>query len=187
METCLKTLVIFSIFTCAHGYGQNVNIDSLLDAATKPKAQNKRQHTDATFTATRLIDGHSVETTQGGVLNLGISHRFGRLNEGFYNMFGLDAASMRIGLDYGITNRLTIGGGRSTFEKQYDGFLKYRLLWQSEGDGSMPLSVTLLGSVMYETDTSALKFEKDILISPRSSDKVSFAYQMLIARKFSPA
>ena len=69
-------------------------------------------------------------------------------------MFGFDVASMRIGVDYGITNRFTVGGGRSTFEKQYDGFLKYRLLWQSEGKKNMPVSVTLLSSVMLETDTT---------------------------------
>src|SRR5436305_6269664 len=148
-------LLVMNVFSCFHSYAQNVNLDSLLDASTK-KESNKKQYTDATFTGTRLIDGQTVETTQAGVLDLQISHRFGRVNEGFYNMFGFDAASMRIAVDYGITNRLTIGGGRSTFEKQYDGFLKYRLLWQSEGDHAMPLSLTLLSSVMYETDTTAL-------------------------------
>jgi len=177
---------ILSVFCCFHSYAQNLNLDSLLDVSAK-KESPKKQYTEATFAGSRLIDGHTVETPQAGVLSLLISHRFGKINEGFYNMFGLDAASMRIGLDYGITNGLTIGGGRSTFEKQYDGFLKYRLLWQSEGEHKMPLSLTLLSSVMYETDTTALKSEKQISIYPRQTDKFSFAYQLLIARKFSNA
>jgi hypothetical protein len=61
------------------------------------------------------------------------------------------------------------------------------LLWQSEGEHAMPVSLTLSSSVMYETDTTALKSEKQITIHPRQTDKLSFAYQILIARKFSNA
>jgi hypothetical protein len=164
---------------------QNVDLDSLLDSQMKAKNQNKTQHTLATFKTTRLIDGHTVETTQAGVLDVKISHRFGQLNEGFYNMFGLDAASIRIGMDYGITNRLMVGGGRSSYEKQYDGFIKYRLLWQSEGKKNMPVSVTLLASAMFATDTIAIKAENKISVKPETVDKFSYAYQVLIARKFS--
>jgi hypothetical protein len=170
------------VFCSLKTIGQNINLDSMLDAKTKD--QNKTQYAEATFKSTRLIDGHTVETTQAGVLDLKISHRFGKLNDGFYNMFGLDVASIRIGMDYGLTNRLTIGGGRSSFEKQYDGFLKYRLLRQSTGRKNMPISVTLLSSVMLETDTVAVKNEKNISVKPATSDKLSYAYQILVARKF---
>ncbi|MEO8713040.1 MAG: DUF5777 family beta-barrel protein [Parafilimonas sp.] len=184
MQTKCKLLVIVIIFCSLKSIGQNVNLDSMLDAQTKTKDQNKTQYAEATFKSTRLIDGHTVETTQAGVLDLKISHRFGKLNDGFYNMFGLDVASIRIGMDYGLTNRLTIGGGRSSFEKQYDGFLKYRLLKQSTGKKNMPVSVTLLSSVMFETDTVAVKNEKNISVKPSTSDKLSYAYQILVARKF---
>lgn len=74
------------------------------------------------FKSTRLINGHSVENTYKGVLDLRISHRFGTLNKGIYEFFGLDNASMHWGLDYGITDRLMLGFGRSSFQKQYDVF-----------------------------------------------------------------
>src|SRR5215471_8098239 len=128
MGTKLRLLVLSGILCSANLFAQDVNLDSLLDKEMKAKNQGKTQYTEATFKSTRLIDGHTVETTQGGVLDLKISHRFGTLNQGFYDMFGLDVASIRIGMDYGLTNNLTIGGGRSSFEKQYDGFIKYRLL-----------------------------------------------------------
>src|ERR1044071_6934182 len=111
MKISLNALAIVAALLSTPGHTQNINVDSLLDAGNGQQAENKKQHTEETFATTRLIDGHTVETTQGGVLDLKISHRFGRLNEGFYNMFGLDVASMRIGVDYGITNRLTIGAG----------------------------------------------------------------------------
>jgi len=184
MRKEIKLLISIIIFCSLKAISQDVNLDSLLDAQTKSKNKNTTQYAEATFKTSRLIDGHTVETTQGGVLDLKISHRFGQLNDGFYNMFGLDVASIRIGMDYGFTNRLTVGGGRSSFEKQYDLFLKYRLLRQSEGKKNTPVSVTLLASSMLQTDTSTLKLEKKITAKPKFSDKLSYAYQVLIARKF---
>src|SRR5438046_567003 len=76
----------------------------------------------------------------------------------------------------------TIRSGRSTLEKQYDGFLKYRLLWQSAGKNKMPLSLTLLSSVTLTTDKNVLN-DSTLTIK----DKLGYAYQVLIARKFSSA
>jgi len=187
MRTKFRLLVLSSLFFSIGAIAQDVNLDSLLDTEMKAKNEGKKQYSEATFKTTRLIDGHTVETTQRGVLDLKVSHRFGTLNSGFYNIFGLDQASIRIGMDYGITNSLTIGGGRSSFEKQYDFFLKYRLLRQSEGNNTMPVSLTLFTSMMIETDTTTLKSKKNISVTPRTSDKLSYAYQVLIARKFSSA
>lgn len=178
----VKSLIILAIlFSGVHVVAQNVNLDSLLDAEMSKKNKNEIQYTDATFKTSRLINGHTIETTQKGVLDMKISHRFGTLNQGAYELFGLDAASVRIGGDYGITNRLTIGGGRSSFEKQYDAFLKYRLLWQSTGKRNVPVSVTLLASTMLKT----LKTSTADSIKRNASDRYSFAFQALIARKFS--
>lgn len=178
-------LLLFILIICsARIMGQDVNLDSILNARSAQENKSATQYTEATFLSTRLIDGHTTETTQGGVLDLKISHRFGKLNDGFYNMFGLDVASIRIGMDYGLTNRLTVGGGRSSFEKQYDLFLKYGLLRQSQGKKNMPVSLTLLASSMLQTDTIAFKSQKKVTATPKFSDKLSYAYQLLIARKF---
>src|SRR5690349_4533084 len=161
------------------GIAQQVNLDSLLDVEMKKKTKNETRYTEATFQTSRLINGHTVETTQKGVLDLKVQHRFGTLNSGLYNMFGLDEATMRIGVDYGITNRFSVGIGRSTFEKQYDGFLKYRLLWQSTGKHVMPVSLTLLSTAAYKT----LKENVDS-VKLNNSDRWYFGFQALIARKF---
>jgi len=158
---------------------QDVNLDSLLDVEMDKKTKDQTQYTEATFQTSRLINGHTVETTQKGVLDLKVQHRFGTLNEGLYSLFGLDEATMRIGVDYGITNRFSAGIGRSTFEKQYDGFLKYRLLWQSTGKHVMPVSLTLLTTAAYKT----LKENVDS-VKLNNSDRWYFGLQALIARKF---
>ncbi|MBR07735.1 MAG: hypothetical protein CMP48_08605 [Rickettsiales bacterium] len=135
-------------------------------------------YTYQTFDDTRIVNGHSVETNQEGVLKFIISHRFGTLNLGSYEQFGLDQASMRIGLDYGITKNLTLGLGRSTFEKTRDGYFKYKLLAQSQGDKNIPFTLTVFGSAVMKT----LKRTDGIDLS--FQQKLSYSTQLLIARKF---
>ena len=99
------------------------------------------------FKSSRVINGHSMEMIAGGVLDFRILHRFGRVNQGVKELFGLDQASMRMGFDYGITDHLTAGVGRSTFKKELDGFLKFRLLQQSTGKGAFSFSIILLSEI----------------------------------------
>src|SRR4051812_34090034 len=105
--------------------------DSTLNMLPDDKPQ--KEHVTRTFKSPRIIMAHSVEMLHEGVLDFRILHRFGTVNNGIKDFFGLDEASMRLGLDYGISNNFTIGIGRSTFEKELDGFLKYRLIQQSTG------------------------------------------------------
>ncbi len=61
-------------------------------------------YTYATFKTTRISLGQSVENPANGNLIFDIQHHFGRLNEGAYEFFGLDQATLRLGLQYGITD-----------------------------------------------------------------------------------
>ncbi len=147
---------------------------------TDTDSTKHKEYVEATFKSTHLINGHSIETTKGGLLDFRISHRFGLLNSGSYNAFGLDNATERLGLDYGITNNIGIGIGRSTFLKQNDAFVKIKLLKQSTGPHASPVSITGLAAVIMKT----LK-DVDPNSKISSSDKTSYAYQLIIARKFS--
>lgn len=189
MNSMIKKIILsfFTLSTTLMLAAQDVDLDKMLDEEVQKKNQSETQFTEATFKSTWLINGQSVETTQKGILNLVISHRFGMLNQGFYNLFGLDNASMRFGFDYGFSDRFGAGVGRSTFGKQYDSYLKYKLLWQSTGKHQMPISLTLLSTMMYQTDTNNLKSELNITNTPRGTDKMSYAFQAIFARKFSSA
>ncbi len=150
---------------------------ALMEKEAKPEAT----FTESTFKGTRLINGHSVETRKKGVLDVIISHRFGRLNSGGYEFFGLDDSNVRLGLDYGVTNRLNVGIGRNSFEKTYDGFLKYKVLQQSAQKG-VPVSVVGFASVALKTlKTGNPEGE------PSANSRLAYCYQALIARKFSTA
>ncbi len=143
-------------------------------------AKDMTFYTTATFKTTRLVNGHSVENVAKGVLDVKISHRFGNLNEGFYELFGLDKAAMRIGFDYGITNTLMIGVGRSTYQKTYDAFFKLKILRQSKGKRKMPITLSYLPTIAYRS----LKWE-DQTIKNYASSRLSYSHQLIIGRKFS--
>ncbi len=150
----------------------------LFKEAKDNKDSTIREAVESTFKSTHLINGHSIETTKGGLLDFRISHRFGFVNTGTYEFFGLDNSTVRLGLDYGITNRLGIGIGRSTFQKQMDGFVKYKILQQSTGYHASPVTITGLVAVNIKT----LK-DLDPTKQFSTGDKTSYAYQLLIARK----
>jgi len=133
----------------------------------------------ATFKATRILNGHSVERMQKRQLDFRISHRFGEINRGAYEFFGLDYSTIHLSLEYGITDWLMAGIGRSSFEKTMDGFVKFSILRQSTGAKVMPVHLSWLVS----TEAYGLKWD------PNSdnyfSSRFSFVHQLLIARKFS--
>lgn len=152
--------------------------DDLMDLlGDQPKTTD---YTYATFKTTRIINAQSVENPAEGVLMFLIQHRFGRINTGAYEFFGLDEAKIRLGLEYGITKRLSIGVGRSSYKKTYDGFVKYKILRQSTGLRRMPVSMSYYLSAAITT----LKWEDENRTNYFSS-KVSYTHQLLIARKFS--
>ncbi|GAB2765459.1 DUF5777 family beta-barrel protein [Rhabdobacter roseus] len=134
----------------------------------------------ATFKSTRIINGHSVETVQRHHLDFRISHRFGRLNSGAYELFGLDQASLRLGFEYGLSDKLMIGVGRSNEQKAYDFLAKYRVLTQTTGARQVPVSVALFGSAVIRTQRSFIPGEERTF-----SEKLTYCGQVLVARKFS--
>ena len=143
---------------------------SQLQQSTPPE----KEYVIQTFKGSRLVNGHSVETKGKGELEFIIGHRFGRLNSGGYELFGLDQAYIRFGLEYGITPRLGIGVGRSSYNKIYDGYLKYKALAQSRNGGS-PVTVTVMASTGIQTGDKTLS----------TADQVYYSSQVHIARKFS--
>jgi hypothetical protein len=115
-----------------------------------------------------------------GQLDFRISHRFGTLNSGAYELFGLDKSNVHFGLEYGILNWLMVGVGRGTYEKTFDGFTKFSILRQSGGAKVIPVSLSLFTSL-------ALKSAKwtDLTRTNYFSSRLSYTCQLLIARKIS--
>jgi hypothetical protein len=167
---CLVLVLVFS------RTGRSQDLLDLLE-----KEEPAKEFIKNAFKSTRVINGHSMEMVGAGVLDFRIMHRFGRLNSGAYNLYGLDQATIRLGLDYGITNRFTAGIGRSSSKKELDGFLKYRLIWQSTGKKSIPFSVLLVSGM-----TMNMLKRQDVSEQPYYySHRLGYYYQIIIGRKFS--
>jgi Membrane bound beta barrel domain (DUF5777) len=158
----------------------SADISRLLDEQLKTEDKNKTEYIYATFKTTRLINGHSVETTARGVMDLKVSHRFGTLNKGAYEFFGLDNATMRIGFDFGLTNTLMAGIGRSTFEKTFDAFFKVKILRQSRGKNRMPVTMDYVPTIALKTQKWDDPNQKNYF-----SSRMFYTHQVIIGRKFS--
>jgi len=146
-------------------------------------ASDSKTFTSATFKSTRLINVHTIETLGKRTLDFRISHRFANINSGAYGAWGIDGpVNIRLDLEYSYDGRLMVGIGRTSSDKMLDGFLKYRLLRQTD-DNKMPLSVTLFTGGYYTAINAALSDGSDKY--EFLSSRLSFTHQLLIAKKFS--
>ncbi len=138
------------------------------------------EYATAAFKTTRVVNGQSIENTGKGVLDVKINHRFGFFSGGSYELFGLDQAMIRLGMEYGVTDRLMVGIGRNSYEKVVDGFLKYKILRQSSGKTNMPISLSIASEMDMKTINSTSHE-----VNSRFWLRAFFTNQLLIARKFS--
>lgn len=144
-----------------------------------------------TFNATRIINGHSVETLKKRYFEYRIEHRFGDMGGdagGAQAGFGFDnAADIRFAFEYGLSDKLMIGLGRTkgnirAYRNNLDAFVKYRLLRQEKE--KMPVSMTLVASALY-CYNKAVEDELSVLHFPEFAHRLAYATQLNIARKMS--
>lgn len=140
---------------------------------THVKAQDSPERI---FSSSRIAMTHSAELPYAGELHFLVSHRFGELDDGFYDLFGLDLATIRFGFDYGISDDLAAGIGRSTFEKTYDIFLKGAFLRQTAEKS--PVALTGVFSASVNTLRDYYPDNEDNLWS-----RMTLSAQVIAARK----
>ena len=140
---------------------------------------NAIEYAEPVFSTTILTIGQSTETATTGDLIFNVQHRFGTVNSGWYDFFGLDQATTRLGFQYGITDWLSIGIGRTTLEKTYDGSIKIKIFRQSTGKRNMPLSISYFGNV----GINSLKWQ-DTSRTNYFTSRMSYVNQLLFAYKF---
>jgi hypothetical protein len=178
MSRMMRFFLILSPFLLLHpAHAQ----DDLL----KELEQSQSQESDyvlQTFKGTRIVNGHSIETKAAGDLEFIFAHRFGAINGGIYELFGLDDAYVRLGLDYGITERLSASIGRNSVDKSLDGYLKYKIARQQSGATEFPVTITGLGGVAYKASPK----KNEVPDGFTSVDRLAYVAQLLVARKFGP-
>ncbi|MFM2267056.1 MAG: hypothetical protein RL757_497 [Bacteroidota bacterium] len=167
-----KKLLIIAFFAGINLTNAQSMLDGLDDAPTT-------EYAEYAFKTNRIINLHSIENTAHGVMDFKISHRFGTVDNGLYDLFGIDQATQRFGMDYGVTDNFQIGWNRNSVAKAYDGYLKYRILRQSTGKRNMPISLSAFAGMAIETSNWS-----DPTRTNYFSSRLIYSYQLLIARKF---
>jgi hypothetical protein len=129
------------------------------------------------FRGSKVGNGQSTNLPGNGALTMFIGHRFGKINSGIYEFFGLDQATMRLGFDYGFNDWLAAGFGRSTLEKTWDIYAKSRIVGQKTGGAPVNFTLYAAGSVstlrnVYPTGNDGF------------GDRLSVTLQGLVSRKF---
>jgi hypothetical protein len=136
-------------------------------------------YAENTFLTSRVINGQSSDCLPQKQLALRVEHRFGLLNSGFSQFYGLDQATTFFDLEYGITDWLMVGLNRTSTDKTVSGFAKVGLFRQSTGARNMPFSVALM------FQTSVIGINTDTVLNNDFNSRLNYMYQVVIARKFS--
>ena len=155
--------------------GQDDLLDILEDDSSKPVI------VESSFKGTRVVNDQYLELPRPKIFQFIIQQRFGSIENGFYDLFGMDYATIRFDFNYGLTERLSFGVGRSSLDKIYDIFVKTKLLRQSSGTRSFPVSVLLYSDIGIDTKR---KSENDPAVKDEYLNRLLYVNQLIIGRKF---
>lgn len=131
------------------------------------------------FACTMLIDNQTISSPAKGGKEFIIHHRMGRI-KGIGDLFGLYApANIRLGINYGVTDKLMLGFGTEKYHKMQEFMWKYAILQQQEGLGT-PVFLSYYGNAVIN-GRDEVTFGKDY----KFADRFSYFHQLIVARKFS--
>jgi hypothetical protein len=167
MKKILSTLILSAILT------------PLFSQESTP-AQDLSKPVRNTFGTGVLIENQTVATPYKGGIELNIQHRFSRITN-YHDLFGIyGSANTRIGLNYGITDRIMVGIGTTKDYKLQDIQWKYLILQQTMDD-KMPVSLSYYGNLVIDA-------RSEDAFGPTSQYKfihrLSYMTQLIVARKF---
>ncbi len=171
MKLLKITLSAFFLFCFGFANAQ----DDLMNELDATKS-DKKEISSAAFKGLQVVNMQSTKLPMKGEFYFLVSHRFGDLTNGMNNFFGLDAAYTKLGGIYGVTNWLSLGLSRQTYQKTYELAVKYKLANQI--DGGFP--VTIVG---YNTMDIRSDLKTTLYPDLRASDRFAYSSQLIVSRK----
>ncbi|QIY92280.1 DUF5777 family beta-barrel protein [Chryseobacterium gallinarum] len=166
-----KTLLFLSVFSTVFASAQE---DLLKDIDT---IKTNTETSQPTFKALQIVTGQSTKLSAKKEWYIVVAHRFGDISTGFKDFFGLDNASTKLGVIYGITDAVSVSLSRETHMKTFEGAVKYRLVKQNEN-----FPVDIVGYHVMGLNTA---LNKDTYPYLTFNDRLSYLTQALISRRFS--
>lgn len=128
------------------------------------------------FKGLQIVTGQSTKLAAKNDWYMVVAHRFGDISTGFKNFFGLDNASTKLGVIYGVTDGVSLSVARETNLKTFEFGAKYRLLKQNDRS---PVEVVGYNVMAINTELST-----DTYPYLKFRDRLSYLTQALISRRF---
>lgn len=174
MNILKKGFFITGLLACGILSAQDDDMEGLFDEEDEEPTK-----VIATFKSTHLINAETNETVKKKTLDFRITHRFGNVGGpvgGAHTLWGLDNASnIRFSFDYGITDKLTIGVGRSKVNEHLDASVKYKVMEQMKG--GFPLSIVVF------MNTGIIPMKNINNSFPSFTSRMSYSYQAIFTKK----
>lgn len=165
-----KTLLFLLVFSSGLTFAQE---DLLKDIDT---VKTNTETSQPAFKALQIATGQSTKLAAKKEWYIVVAHRFGDISAGFKDFFGLDHASTKLGVIYGISDAVSVSLSRETNMKTFEGAVKYRLVRQNE---NFPVDI-----VGYNVMAANTELKKDTYPLLKFSDRLSYLTQALISRRF---
>jgi len=152
--------------------------------SAQEKIRNEKEVTtltDETFGSLTLINNETADVLKKKELEFSYRQRFGMIKNDA-DMFGLFSPSnMRLGVDYGVLDKLTIGAGVTQLKKNYDLNIKYKIAEQNKVT-NMPVTITYFGEMSRCGLSNDFLSDRDGVYDPLY--RFSFFNELIVARKF---
>ncbi|MGG5210822.1 DUF5777 family beta-barrel protein [Chryseobacterium sp. MIQD13] len=165
-----KTLLFLSVLASGLASAQE---DLLKDIDTLKTTSEISQ---PAFKALQIVTGQSTKLAAKKEWYIVVAHRFGDISTGFKNFFGLDDASTKLGVIYGVTDNVSVSFSRETNMKTFEGAVKYKIVKQTD---NFPADIVGYNVMALNTD-----LDKDNYPYLKFGDRLSYLTQALISRRF---
>lgn len=162
-----KTLIYIIVFIIGVG-----------NLFAQEKEKKKDKPVRAPFESGILIDNQTVYIPTAKTLEFIIEHRFGEMNNGISDLWGVYAPSnIRLGMNYCVTDKLMLGFGTAKDKKLQDFRIKYNILEQTR-QNTIPIAVTFYGNMAIDARNKEV-FGRNY----EFTNRLSYFAQIIIARK----
>lgn len=138
----------------------------------------QNQIVESAFKSLKIVNLESTKLAAKGDFYFIVAHRFGFVENGFDDFFGLDNANTQLKFTYGVNEWLTIHAARSGFQETYDVAAKYRLF--AQGDNNFPVTIVGFNSIAINTE-----LKEEVYPGLEFENRLGYVTQILISRKFS--
>lgn len=179
------SLIVLALLVAAFNLTAQDDLLDMLEA----EESTKNYKVGPTWKTMKLVNLHSTSMVKKNGLDFRVTHRFGSIGEksggGVHNLYGLDISDdIRISFDYGITENLQVGIGRSKYSELIDASIKYKVLAQKERKA--PLTLVVLGNIAttpqqavdarYDDWLNTLSYFSQVIIARKFGDRFSFEF-----------